>query len=245
MKVVLLRVGMDSGCRPIQANGPLLPDGSFELMPIPDQSAEHEDRTYGNTVGRLGRPLVDYFPNRRAVVADLPMHVDPEFDTNTYGTPTRLQRRLATLEDGDLLVFYGGLRPVTADGTPIPNVRHALYLFGYFDVACAVRARDYTRDELLPMFGANFHVRHPDLFENQQDELVLVKGTATSRLLEKARLLSETTPDRRGTPIFVLSAEMRAVFGTLSGVGSIQRSAPRWIDPAFAERAGDFVQSLP
>ncbi len=173
------------------------------------------------------------------------MHVDPEFDTNTYGTPTRLQRRLATLEEGDLLVFYGGLRIVTAEGIPIPNSRHALYLAGYFEVACAVRAQDSTRDDLLSMFGANFHVRHPHLFQDQQDELVLVKGVGTSRLLDKARLISETAPDRRGTPIFVLSEEMRAVFGPLSSVGSIQRSTPRWIDPAFTGRPGEFVRSLP
>jgi hypothetical protein len=84
MKVVLIRVGTDTGCRPIHANGPLLPDGSFELVPIPDHVSAGETRTYGNTIGRLGRPLANYFPNRREALFDQPMHVDPEFETCTY-----------------------------------------------------------------------------------------------------------------------------------------------------------------
>src|SRR5947209_9253516 len=175
MKVVLLRVGVDTGCRPIHAHGPLFPDGSFEYVPIPDLSAANERRTYGNTMGRSGRPLVDFFPGRRAAIVDHPMHVDPEFETWTYGLPARIQAHLSTLEEGALLAFYGGLRPIEPSDDAIPPA--ALYLFGYFDVLGAVRARDYTRDDLLPMFGENFHVRHPELFDAQHDRLVLVTGT--------------------------------------------------------------------
>src|SRR5947209_8440860 len=147
MKMVLLRVGVDSGCRPIHANGPLLPDGSFELIPIPDHVSESESRTYGNTIGRLGRPFADYFPQRRAAITHQPMHVDPEFETYTYGSPTRMQTSLATLEEGDMLVFYGGLRPVTEDGIPHLGSRPTCYLFGYFEVAYAVRGQDHSREE--------------------------------------------------------------------------------------------------
>jgi hypothetical protein len=195
-------------------------------------------------MGRHGRPFADYFPERRAAIADVPLHVDPEFETNTYGTPTGMQRSLATLEVGDMLVFYGGLRPFGDDGMPVFGQAHALYLFGYLKVACAVRARDYTREELLRLFGANFHVRHPDVFVRQQRDLVLVKGGPGSRLLTRAVPISAKGPNRIGRPVFVLSSEMREVFGTLSGMGSIQRSAPRWVEPGFAESAAEYVRGL-
>ena len=54
MKVVLLRIGIDSGAGGI--HGPLFADGTFEYIPIPDGQAVDE-RTYGNTVGRHGRKL--------------------------------------------------------------------------------------------------------------------------------------------------------------------------------------------
>jgi hypothetical protein len=244
MKLVLLRVGADSGCRPIHANGPLLPDGRFELVPIPDHLSIGESRTYSNTPGRYGRPLADYFPDRRLARANLPMHVDPEFESFTYGSPTSMQRSLVTLEQGDMLVFYGGLRPVDDDGSPVRGVPHALYLFGYFEVDCAVRAREYTREELLQRFGANFHVRHPDIFERQHHDLVLVKGSIGSRLLTTAVQISERQPAGRGRPTFVLSEDMRQVFGPLSGMGSIERSAPRWIEPEFSPSAAQYVRSL-
>jgi hypothetical protein len=234
---------VDTGCHPIHSHGPLFPDGSFELVPIPDTLARDEKRTYGNTVGRLGRPLLDFFPARRAAIANHPMHVDPEFDTFTYGSPARIQTNLASLEAGDMLVFYGGLQLMLPDGNPPPPA--ALYLFGYFQVERAVRAREYSREALLPVFGANFHVRHADVLARQQDRLVLVKGETTSRLLTKARRISSIGRDRRGKPIHVLSAEMQQVFGAFSGVGSIQRCVPRWVSPDKTQQAADFVRSLP
>ena len=103
MQVVLLRVGIDTGSGGI--HGPLLADGSFEFIPIPD-GFRIDSRTYGNALGRYGRPFVDYFPGgRRSEVAGCSMHVDPEFETFTYGDPTPPKRGLRRLQPGDLLVF--------------------------------------------------------------------------------------------------------------------------------------------
>jgi len=66
-------------------------DGSFEFIPIPegrvrDSARADFERTYGNTLGRFGRPFIDYFPpGMRERMFDQVMHVDPEFDTFTYG----------------------------------------------------------------------------------------------------------------------------------------------------------------
>src|ERR1700733_3880181 len=107
MKMALLRVGVDSGCGGIQ--GPLFQDGSFEFVGIPDKKGI-DLRTYGNTTGSKGRSFAEYFPaSRQAVVASQSIHVDPEFETFTYGDPTPPKAGLRKLVSGDLLVFYAGL----------------------------------------------------------------------------------------------------------------------------------------
>lgn len=96
MKVAMLRVGIDTGSGGI--HGPLFQDGSFEYIPIPDGRRDDE-RTYGNTVGRRGAPLVEYFPaRRRSAMANQPIHFDPEFATFTYGDPTPPKAGLRRLE---------------------------------------------------------------------------------------------------------------------------------------------------
>src|SRR5437868_5489971 len=108
MKMALLRVGIDSGSGGIQ--GPLFADGSFEFVPIPDNSG-YGLRTYGNTQGTKGKPLVMYFPQKRqAAMHGQAMHVDPEFETFTYGDPTPPKAGLRDLATGDILVFYAGLQ---------------------------------------------------------------------------------------------------------------------------------------
>ena len=236
MRVVLLRVGVDTGEGGI--SGPLFADGRFELVPIPDARGL-DTRTYGTTRGRHGRLLAEYFPPaKRAVRAAQAMHVDPEFDTFTYGDPTQPKRGLRNLEAGDLLVFYAGLQRWPANGT-----RGALYMVGYFEVAFA-RLASSLSDAQLVMCAANFHVRHRSLFEVQSDRLVLVKGAPGSRLLDRAVLISERGVDRSGRPLHVISSEMRPIFGDFDGRVSIQRSPPRWVAPVFSARAAAFVRSL-
>ena len=167
--MVLLRIGIDTGSGGI--HGPLFADGTFEYVPIPDGHAVDE-RTYGNTLGRHGRKLIDYFPaSMRNRMADQPMHVDPEFDTFTYGDPTTPKAGLRHLRPGDLLVFYCGLRGWDFASDP------ALYLMGFFEVEKAGRATEFTKAELDRLFPHNFHVRHCRVFERQKESLVLVKGT--------------------------------------------------------------------
>jgi len=236
MKVVLLRIGIDTGSGGI--HGPLFADGTFEYIPIPDGHAVDE-RTYGNTLGRHGRRLIDYFPtSMRDRVADQPMHVDPEFDTFTYGDPTAPKAGLRHLKPGDLLVFYCGLRGWDFAADP------ALYLMGFFEVEKAGTASEFTKRELDRLFSCNFHVRHRRVFHRQKESLVLVKGTGNSRLLQKAVRLSADGRDRTGKSLKVLSPDMQRIFGTFGGKVSIQRSPPRSVDPEFTARAAGFVRSL-
>ncbi len=236
MQIVLLRVGIDMGCGGM--HGPLFQNGSFEFIPIPDESGTAE-RTYGNTLGRHGRNFVDYFPERRRhSMADQCIHHDPEFETFTYGDPTALKRRLRTLEQGNLLVFYAGLQAL---GLESPA---ALYIVGYFEVWRADLATAFSHTELDQHFRNNFHVMHRDVFEREKDRLVLVKGGDGSRLLRKPVRISVTGTDRSGGTLKCLSPEMQRVFGHFDGHTSIQRCSPRWVAPEFIEGAAEFVRSL-
>ena len=239
MRVVLLRVGVDTGSGGI--HGPLFKNGSFELIPIPDgfQKTGVSIQTYGNTAGRHGRKLIHYFPKRlHNSRHDRAIHLDPEFETFTYGDPVILKSRLRELEKGDLLVFYAGLKGWEFESEP------ALYIIGYFEIAKAGIAASFTKTELKKDFGRNFHVRHRTVFEDQKDRLVLVKGSPKSRLLEKAKLISAMGADRSGNPLKVLSPKMQRIFGDFEGRIAIQRCPPRWVRPEFLAKAAKFVRSL-
>lgn len=236
MKIVLLRVGIDTGSGGMHS--PLFQDGSFEFVYIPD-GCNVDERTYGSLMGERGIPLVKYFPlSRQRIMMNQCVHVDPEFATFTYGDPTRLKAGLRRLKPGDLLVFYGGLEGWDFKSDP------ALYLIGYFEVLAAGRATDYDESELLSLFGSNFHVRHKRIYRQQKSDLVLVKGSENSRLLKKAVLISDIGYDKLRRPIKILSPAMQKIFGDFDGKVSIQRSPPRWVNPTFVARAAEFVRSL-
>ena len=236
MQVVLLRVGIDAGRGGIQ--GPLFENGCFEFIPIDDRRGECV-QTYGNTRGIHGRFLIEFFPERlQKRLRNQSIHLDPEFETFTYGDPTLPKRGLLRLNPGSLLVFYAGLE------TWPKRTNVGLYIIGYFEVSKAGLATDFSRMELAEDFGRNFHVRHRSVFRRQKARLVLVKGGTGSRLLERAVLISSIGEDKSGRPLKVLSPAMRKVFGDFDGHVSIQRSPPRWVKPQFIEKAAEFVRSL-
>lgn len=241
-QVVLLRVGIDSGCGGIQ--GPLFKDGTFEFVCIPDNK-KVSVHTYGNMVGRDGKPLIGYFAeSRRKVMAEQHVHVDPEWETFTYGDPTTPKRSLRHLNPGDFLVFYCGLQEWDSEGGWNCDRRPALYLAGYFEVALAGMAGDFEQKVLAIEFGRNFHVRYPAVFKQQKDDLVLVKGGAGSRMLHKANCISVEGKDRAGKPLKVLFPTMQKIFGDFGGRISIQRSPPRWVGPDFVDRAIRYLKDL-
>ena len=241
-QVVLLRVGIDSGCGGIQ--GPLFKDGTFDFVCIPDNKGVSV-HTYGNMIGRDGRPHSDYFAeSRRKVMAKQTVHVDPEWETFTYGDPTPPKRSLRNLQPGDLLVFYCGLQEWDADGGWDQDHRPALYLAGYFEVALAGLAGDFEKKVLKAEFGMNFHVRYRTVFEKQKEDLVLVKGGPGSRLFRRAHQISSVGKDRAGKPLKVLSPTIQKVFGSFGGHVSIQRSPPRWVEPGFVEKAVGYLENL-
>ena len=103
-----------------------------------------------------------------------------------------------------------------SDGVRRPDgvreVRLPYYIIGYFVVELAGMATEFSKRVLKVEFGKNFHVRYPSVFEVQRDQLVLVKGGAGSRLLNKPCKISTVGKDRAGKPLKVLSPAMRKVF---------------------------------
>ncbi|HLA84576.1 MAG TPA: hypothetical protein VJL29_07260, partial [Thermoguttaceae bacterium] len=67
-------------------------------------------------------------------------------------------------------------------------------------MALAGLAGDFDKKVLKSEFGQNFHVRYPSVFEQQKEDLVLVKGGPGSRLFGKARQISVQGKDRAGKP---------------------------------------------
>jgi hypothetical protein len=236
MKVAMVRIGIDTGSGGI--HGPLFQDGTFEYIPIPDGFGKDE-RTYGNTTGRYGKELVDYFPEaRKAKVANQAIHFDPEFATFTYGDPTSPKAGLRHLQQGDMLIFYCGLEGWDFKSCP------ALFLMGYFEILVAGKASDFSSNELETLFGKNYHVRHRDIYERQKRDLVLVKGSLKSRLVDKTICISEIGHDRLGRPLKVLSVEMQKIFGDFDGKISFQRSPTRWVYPEYVARAAEYMRSV-
>jgi hypothetical protein len=235
--MAMIRVGIDTGSG--GAHGPIFADGSFEYIPIPDGFGIDE-RTYGTLVGSDGASLADLLPAGVGTrLRHRSVHLDPEFDTFTYGDPTPPKRGLRRLRSGDLLVFYAGLEGFDFLSHP------ALYLIGYFEVEAAGLATEFNATDIGHLFGDNFHVRHPGIFQAQRRELVLVKGGPASRRLKKAACLSVMGQDVRGRPLKVISPEMQQVFGSFDGHLSFQRSPTRWVHPAFVDEATAFLRSLP
>jgi putative DNA base modification enzyme with NMAD domain len=239
MQVVLLRVGIDTGSGGI--SGPLFSDGSFEYIPIPDRfrGKGADERTYGNTCGRTGSKLVEYFPEpRRSAVFGQSLHFDPEFETFTYGDPTPPKASLRGLSEGSLLVFYAGLKGWDFDCSS------GLYIIGYFEVIHAGLATSFSQSQLWQLFRKNFHVMHREVFDHQKDRLVLIKGSKESRLLKKAVPISSIGTDKSGRPLHRLSEKMQKIFGDFDGRTGIQRSPPRWVAPEFTQHATQFIRAL-
>lgn len=214
MKAMLLRVGIDKGTD--GALAPIFDNGSFEYIPISEGDAKSkEDRTYGNTVGRSGKPFSTYLPKG---IGNRTMHFDPEFDTFTYGDPTCKRRFLLKLEKNDLIVFYAGLQPFQTR-----KYKTALYIIGYFTVDRMTDFNSLSRTEIRQCYKKYPNNAHLKRSYDTKDLVIIVGNRKKSRLLGKAILISQTKYDRNGRPYQAVSKKMEKSLGIS---GSIQRSIP-------------------
>jgi len=121
MKALLVRIGVDQAYG--GWNAPVDAAGRFVYVPIPESLGTRFhpglDRRYGETLPALQHFCRDHgcdlcgdlgFPPK---LLKRSMHLDPDFDCLTYGDESaRRGAGMVDMVEGDLLVFYGGLRPV-------------------------------------------------------------------------------------------------------------------------------------
>ena len=121
MKALLVRIGVDQTYG--GWNGPVDSERHFVYVPIPEERDAHFhvglERRYDEVLPalqlfcrvhdcKLCRDL--RFPQE---LLERPMHLDPDFEYLTYGdVGGRRGAGMVNMGDGDLLVFYAGLRPV-------------------------------------------------------------------------------------------------------------------------------------
>jgi hypothetical protein len=113
-----------------------------------------------------------------------------------------------------------------------------------FRVELAGFASGFTREQLERKFSQNYHVRHRTVFAEQRERLVLIKGGKGSRLFHKAHLIGVKVRRPNGTSWQIITPQMERVFGKFGGIGSLQRSTPRWVEEKLINKAEEFVESL-
>jgi hypothetical protein len=121
MKGLLVRIGVDQAYG--GWNAPVDGEGRFVYVPIPEKFGTpfHPglERRYDEVLPALhrfcGEHHCDLFGDLR-FPQELPhrsMHLDPDFECLTYGDEgARRGAQMVNMVEGDVLVFYGGLRPV-------------------------------------------------------------------------------------------------------------------------------------
>ncbi|USZ67205.1 hypothetical protein NGM10_10725 [Halorussus salilacus] len=187
-RAVAINVGANTNAPGVR--GPVFPDGSFEFVPIPEESPTRESvsvPTYAD---------LDLETEIPPAALDSPVHLDPEFaeypecERHTYGDPFGVKARpLLELAAGDYALFYATL---TARGDPerewiAPD--WGAYLVGGFRLARdPVAGEDYPDlpAEVRAEFGNNAHVKREEF-----DAAVLLLGEEDeSGLFETAVPLS-------------------------------------------------------
>ena len=121
MKGLLIRIGIDQAYG--GWNAPVSANGEFVYVPIPEKLGTTFrpglERLYGEFLPALYRFCAEhgcdlssdlFFPTG---LLQFSMHLDPDFECLTYGDDGgRRGAGLVGMSRGDLLVFYGGLRPI-------------------------------------------------------------------------------------------------------------------------------------
>ena len=182
MKIFGLNVGSSTGNK----NGRAWVDpvtSEFAYLPIEeDAKLEHPAPTYED----LGFTNVKY--------PHLPVHLDPEFDTFTYGHVTRYgDAKLWEMVPGDVLFFYA-----TLDLLP-KRRKWGVFIIGYFTIAHVRDTRKLKSKQVkrIQGFKKNAHMKRVNPGVH-----LLVKGSSDSRLYKHAIRLSHPSDNRRLHPTF-------------------------------------------
>jgi hypothetical protein len=223
MKALLVRIGVDQAYG--GWNAPVDADGRFVYVPIPESLGTRFHpglkRCYGEVLPALNAFCEEHdcdlcgnlrFPEGLQTRA---MHLDPDFDCLTYGDEGgRRGAGMVGMVEGDLLVFYGGLRPVH-------ECEHKLVyaLMGMYVVQEVVPEADVPPE----LWHSNAHVRK--VKRGETDIVVRAKPGVSGRF-ERCIPIGEW----RSRSYRVRNDVLDAWGGLSVKDGFIQRSA---VPPAF------------
>ncbi len=238
----LVRVGIDQAYG--HWNGPVDPEtNEFVYVPIPESRPMRPALTtpYSQVLPVLAQFAATH-PSAPKTTVSLPgplasanMHLDPDFTHLTYGdSGIRRGKGLADLGQGDVVVFYAGLKPVT----PCPH-RLVYALVGLYRVAEAVRLASVPE----PRWGENAHSR---CVEHEGRDVIVRAEREVSGRLTRCIPIGEFR-DRA----YRVEPGILAEWGGLScRDGYLQRSAvlPTFLDPMrfmrwFERQAPAFVSA--
>ncbi|MCU4925194.1 hypothetical protein OB905_04225 [Halobacteria archaeon AArc-dxtr1] len=231
MTVVLAGVGADS--TNLGALG-RLDDGVFDYIPIPEKTQRTtESATLGSWPLRTEDGVAADLTSRitpqpihdgetavtGSALADWPFHRDPNFEALSYGEhrTSGYVSRLRTLEPGDAVGFYVGLRD--------PAGRAHRYLIGYFTVdAVDVIEPETSIDErraILDRHAENAHAKRAvdgDRYHAEKT-VVLVDGREPGGLFDRdpIRLSEYRTKAGNVRPQYYLRDEVADTFSVVEG----------------------------
>jgi hypothetical protein len=227
MKALLVRIGVDQKYG--AWNAPVDAQRHFVYVPIPErrETLFHPglERRYGEVLPALFRFCGAH---RRDLFADLrfprallqhAMHLDPDFECLTYGDDGgRRGARMVDMAEGDLLAFYGGLRPIHLCEHRLIYALLGLYVVHEVIPAARVPARQWHE---------NAHVRKA--LRRESDIVVRAKPDVSGRF-DRCIPIGEW----RGGAYRVRRSVLREWGGLSVKDGFIQRSA---VPPTFAQPA--------
>jgi hypothetical protein len=189
MNAILIRIGIDHAYG--GWNAPVDPvSRRFVYVPIPERQEPLKDlvRLYDEIV-----PALASFSSDLHLTDDLmwtlpanlpgrPMHLDPDFEHLTYGdNGANRGAKLKRFSDGDLLVFYAGLRAVS-------DSKRLMYaLVGLFVAEEVLEAIQVPKE----LWHKNAHTRKRKI--GGPDIIVRAKRGKSGRLNEQFRLASGGT----------------------------------------------------
>jgi len=230
-----MRIGIDT--TKIGYCAPVFSDDCFEYIPIPQFNvATTEKSTYGTLRARnsrYGEFLSDFMHEDRhrfineesgdpcfysideegnpLFARDLTPHIDPEFETNTFGDFWMESggRIPSDLRKGDYIFFYAGLSSYDADVYKSGRTWQRLkshqrrnkctFLIGFLEIQEIYDIVD--ENDILEHsseIGNNAHYKFyeadPEIFRARNFPTVIIRGLDESRLLHKAVQLNKWSP---------------------------------------------------
>lgn len=230
-RIFLANVGANASHR---FASPLLEDGTFEFLPIPEtpnitgpHATRYRDLRSHNDPNSN---LLTYIPKR---LWDTATHNDPEFVTFTYGDNCEVNPRASSLKymvAGDCLFFIARLEN-WRDGKKTGEF--GFYLVGFLEIEDVLASVTSVPDEsIFDRFGKNAHIDRGLSDTGLWDSFWVFGGSSRSRRFEIA------VPVTREFCIDVFSSadgspwRWDAHRSDLQVIGSYTRSCRCVIDPA-------------